>query len=78
MTGCAPLRRAGPAHAGALGRIAHDLNNLLMTIVGHCDLLERGALEPADAVRSIRAAAESAAVLTDRLARTDSSRAPRA
>ena len=47
------------------GRLAHDLNNLLMAIVGSWDLLERGALETGDAVRAIRAAAESAAHLAE-------------
>jgi len=80
MTACARrfghrrvVRGRGP------GRIAHDLNNLLMAIVGNCDLLERGAMETGDAVRAIRAAAESAGHLAEALeALESSSRVPRA
>jgi len=58
----------------ALGRlaggIAHDFNNLLLVVGGQLDRLER-TLEPGevpqDALRTIRAAADRAAVLTDRL-----------
>jgi signal transduction histidine kinase len=52
-------------------RIAHDFNNVLMAILGHCDLLERGAEGSTDAVREIRAAAETAAGLTRELIAVD-------
>ena len=52
-------------------RIAHDFNNVLMAILGHCDLLERGAEGSTDAVREIRAAAEAAAGLTRELMAVD-------
>jgi len=48
-------------------RIAHDFNNALTAILGHCDLLERGTEGSGDAAREIRSAAEAAAVLTREL-----------
>ena len=56
---------------GDVVRIAHDFNNVLMTILGHCDLLERGAEGSRDAAREIRSAAEAAAILTRDLIATD-------
>ena len=48
-------------------RIAHDFNNILMAIVGHCDLLERGLVDASEAAREIRGAAESGARLAREL-----------
>lgn len=74
-----PEREARRAERRRLERTAHDLNNLLMAIVGNCDLLERGVLGAADAARAIRGAAEVAAALTETLADADrSSRVARA
>jgi hypothetical protein len=68
----APVRivRKRPSKTGVV-RIAHDFNNVLMAILGHCDLLERGAEGSTDAVREIRAAAETAAGLTRKLIAVD-------
>jgi hypothetical protein len=48
-------------------RLAHDLNNSLTCILGHCDLLECGALSAEEALWQIRVAAESAATLSRQL-----------
>ena len=66
-----PRRARRPRAGSGVGRIAHDLNNLLMAIIGNCDLLERGALDAGDAVRAIRAAAASAGDLSEALAALD-------
>ena len=66
---------ARPAHSidvsrppDLIERLAHDLNNALTSILGHCDLLERGALSSSEAIWQIKAAAESAAALSRQLA----------
>lgn len=50
--------------------VAHDYNNLLTVILGHCGLLAAGALDEGQSARSVAAiqkAAERAAALTQRL-----------
>jgi signal transduction histidine kinase len=50
------------------GGIAHDFNNLLTVILGHVDLIgEQQAADPAEELRTIRAAATRAAGLTQQL-----------
>ena len=65
ITAVRSVRKRAPR--GAVVRIAHDFNNILMAIVGHCDLLERGLVEPAEAARDIRAAAEAGGTLAGQL-----------
>lgn len=69
------VRNRAPRRAGA--RIAHDFNNILMAIVGHCDLLERGVVDASEAVREIRSAAESGARLARELLPASGRPAPR-
>ena len=64
-TAARSVRNRASRRAGV--RIAHDFNNILMAIVGHCDLLERGVVDTSEAVREIRSAAESGARLAREL-----------